>query len=235
MESFNQHKPISTRWGARFIPWVVAVLGLSGGFWLTSNAIVPQVAQAYTARVDVEVTRGQGESFEAMVRRAEAIARTAAQRSFDRDILVTDVAITILGQNGGAIAPILRLQATRQQWRSRPDPQIWATYFSTTRALLQFEAPTTTVAAPAAPATTTAPVAPQPATTPTTPAPVTTVVPNDPSRAPATTPQRTVVPRNNDTESVPNPIQAPEGQPANPGTNTNPISPPSGQPANPDA
>ena len=116
-----------------------AVLGLTGISWLTTAAIAPQIAQAYTAKVDVSLNRQLGESYESFLRRAEAIARAAAQRSFDGDVLVTEVAVTIIGENNGAIAPLLLLEVSRQSWRSRPDPQRWARYFPNTESLLGFD------------------------------------------------------------------------------------------------
>lgn len=117
---------------------LLAVLSFTGISWLLGVAIAPQSAQAYTAALNVSLSRQPGESYQSFVRRAEAVARAAAQRSFDQDILVTDVAVTITGQNDGAIAPILLLEVTRQSWRSRPDPQRWATYFPNTQSLLRF-------------------------------------------------------------------------------------------------
>jgi hypothetical protein len=118
---------------------LLAVLGFTGASWLTTAALAPQRVQAYTASVNVSLNRQPGESYESFVRRAETVARAAAQRSFDRDILVTQVAVTVLGQNDGAIAPILALRVSRQAWRSRPDPQRWARYFPNTQALLRIE------------------------------------------------------------------------------------------------
>lgn len=117
---------------------LVAVLGLTGISWLGTEAIAPQSAHAYTARLNVSVSRQPNESYRSFVRRAEAVARAAAQRSFDRDILVTDVAVTIVGQNNGSIAPILDLKVSRQNWRRRPDTSLWATYFPDTKTLLNF-------------------------------------------------------------------------------------------------
>ncbi|WP_224411028.1 hypothetical protein [Oscillatoria salina] len=118
---------------------LATVLGLTGVSWIGIEAIAPQVAQAYTARLDVELNRQEGETYQTMLRRAEAVARAAAQRAFDSDILVNDVAVTILGENEGAIAPILRLDVSRQSWRRQPDPQVWATYFPNVESLLDFE------------------------------------------------------------------------------------------------
>src|ERR671932_2802818 len=118
---------------------LMAALGLVGVSWLTVSLVAPPSAQAYTARLNVALTREAGESFQSFLRRAEAVARAAAQRSFDRDILVTDVAVTVIGQNNGAIVPLLSLEVSRPSWRSSPDPQRWITYFPNSDTLLGFD------------------------------------------------------------------------------------------------
>jgi hypothetical protein len=122
----------------RIFPLVVLLLSPIS-VWMLTEAIAPQIVRAYTARVDLQIERMQDESYEATLRRAEAVARAAAQRSFDQDILATDVSVVVTVESYGAVAPILSLQVTRQQWRSRPDPQVWATYFKTARSLLLFD------------------------------------------------------------------------------------------------
>ncbi|MDY7014979.1 MAG: hypothetical protein SVX43_15570, partial [Cyanobacteriota bacterium] len=117
------------------------VLGWAGVAWLAASAVSPQVAIAYTARTSVPLVRQGDESFEAFLRRAEIIARAAAQRNFDSDILVTNVSITILGQNNGAVLPILVLNVSRPDWRKQPEPQRWARYFPNASLLLGFEPP----------------------------------------------------------------------------------------------
>lgn len=117
-----------------------AVFVLSTVFpvWLAGEAIAPGVVQAYTARVDLSIDRWPEENYETLLSRAEAAARAAAQRSFDQDILVTDVSIIVSVQNYGAIAPVLELKVSRPQWRNRPDTKLWATYYKTARSLLFF-------------------------------------------------------------------------------------------------
>ncbi|MDF5715643.1 MAG: hypothetical protein PUP93_17610 [Rhizonema sp. NSF051] len=115
------------------------LMGLGVPLWLFFEALSPQIVQAYTARVDLSIDRLPEENYETLLRRAETAARAGAQRSFDRDILVTDVSIIVSVQNYGAIAPVLELAASRPQWRSYPDPKRWATYFKSTRSLLYFE------------------------------------------------------------------------------------------------
>ncbi|MDZ8184491.1 MAG: hypothetical protein RMX96_06535 [Nostoc sp. ChiSLP02] len=107
--------------------------------WFLTETIAPQVVRAYTARVDLAIDRLPEENYETILRRAEAVARAAAQRSFDQDILVTDVSIIVSVQSYGAIAPVLTLEVSRPEWRNRPDAQNWATYFKTARSLLFFE------------------------------------------------------------------------------------------------
>ncbi len=104
--------------------------------WLTIEAIAPQVVQAYTTRVDLSLDRLPEESYQSLLTRAEAIARAGAQRSFDKDLLVTDVSIIVSVQNQGTVVPVMLLEVTRPQWRSQPDTRRWATYFKVARTLL---------------------------------------------------------------------------------------------------
>ncbi len=134
----------------------ILLLGTAASVWGIAEGITPQVVRAYTARADIVVDRLPEETYETILRRAEAAARAGAQRSFDQDILITEVSVIISAQNYGAIAPILELRVTRQQWRNRPDPQVWAKYFKSARSLLLFDqkqAPTE-ASAPAATAST---------------------------------------------------------------------------------
>ncbi len=116
----------------------VLLLSTAVPIWLVSSAIAPQRVRAYTNRVDLEIDRLPGDNYQSLLRRAEAVARAATQRGFDKDILVTDVSIIVSVQNFGAIAPVLELNVSRTQWRNRPDPQRWAKYFKMARGLLFF-------------------------------------------------------------------------------------------------
>ncbi len=123
-----------------------ALFLLSAGLplWILTEAISPQIVQAYTDRVDLSIDGLPDENYETLLRRAESAARSAAQRSFDRDILVTDVSIIVSVQNQGSIAPVLGLAVSRPQWRTHPDPQRWSKYFKTARSLLFFKQNLTT-------------------------------------------------------------------------------------------
>ena len=134
------------------------ILGWSGASWLVQNAIAPQVAQAYTARVNVSLKRKVGESYQNMVRRAEAEAKAATQSSFNKDRFVTDVNVTVMAENQGFIAPIVSMKVSRQAWKNRPDPKRWATYLPHVQSLLGV----TTVTAPRPTATPTGAQTPLP-------------------------------------------------------------------------
>jgi hypothetical protein len=133
----------------KFIPLIASkksivhtifLLGTAVPVWSLGEFITPQVVRAYTARGDILVDRlSADENYETLLRRSEAAARAAAQRAFDQDILVTDISMVISVQNYGSIAPVLELNVSRSQWRHRPDPQVWATYYRAARSLLLFD------------------------------------------------------------------------------------------------
>ncbi len=149
---------------------LAVLLGITG--WLLEQAIAPPAVHAYTGSVNVTIDVQPSETYDTLVRRAEAIARAATQRSFDRDILITDVSIVIIAQGASATVPVLSLTTTRPQWRSQPDSRRWATYYSTSKALLRLNsAPTATIAQPTVTTST-------PATTSTTSPPRSTTTPN---------------------------------------------------------
>lgn len=106
------------------------------GIWLTEALIAPQASQAYTSRLDLFLARETGETYDTLLRRAEMAARAGAQRSFDQDLLITNVSVTVVVEGEGVTVPILSLRVDRDQWRSRPETYYWATYYRTAEALL---------------------------------------------------------------------------------------------------
>ena len=114
---------------------LAALLG-STGVWLTEALIAPQASQAYTSRLDLFLARESGETYETLLRRAEMAARAGAQRSFDQDLLTTNVSVNVVVESSGVTVPILSLRVDREEWRSRPETYYWATYYRTAQALL---------------------------------------------------------------------------------------------------
>ncbi|BBC23667.1 hypothetical protein ABRG53_1410 [Pseudanabaena sp. ABRG5-3] len=95
-------------------------------------------AIAERREVDIRILVNQDEGFAVMTRKAEILARSAAQRTFDREVLVSDVSVKITAQNPyqDQAAIILQLIVSRSEWASRPDPKVWATYFPMAKTLI---------------------------------------------------------------------------------------------------
>ena len=132
----------------RLMPWLgnkiglaqtLLILGAGISLWAAGEVVTSPVAKAYTARVDLAINTLVGENYNTILRRAEAVARAAVQRNFDKDILITDVSVIVSVQHQGAVAPILELDVSRSTWRNNPDPQRWAKYFKAAKALLYFK------------------------------------------------------------------------------------------------
>ncbi len=118
---------------------LAAIIG-GTGVWLTEALIAPQASQAYTSRLDLFLARESGETYDTLLRRAEMAARAGAQRSFDQDLLITNVSVTVVAEGDGVTVPILALRVDREQWRSRPETTYWATYYRTAEMLLNLPA-----------------------------------------------------------------------------------------------
>lgn len=174
--------------------WQCAIaLSLTGGL-IGVDAIAPPAVHAYVSRIDVTLDVQAGETYETLLRRAESVARAAVQRSFDRDILITEVYAIVAGQRQGSTVQVLSIQVSRSQWRSHPDARRWATYYHSAKILLGFEQ-TNPGSAPAAstPTVTSTPTVQQaPAALPTNPTPA--AQPNPPSPASPPTNDGTVNP-----------------------------------------
>lgn len=196
----------------RSLPWQgLTLLGLASGSGLFLPILMPLPAHAYMARMEITLDRQPGESYDTLLRRAEAAARAAAQRGFDRDVLVSELSIIVMAQNQGLTAPILALQVSRMQWRHRPDSSLWITYFRTARELLGLSSSPTAAPSVGAggppPPPTTAPTSPIPSP-PTTPTPAAT-----PTLPPAATPVPEGTPPAAETEASPTPSNQPGPRP----------------------
>ncbi|HEY9853062.1 MAG TPA: hypothetical protein V6D28_26565 [Leptolyngbyaceae cyanobacterium] len=126
---------------------IVTLLALGGSIWLptsanaqtTPNRPVPRATQPGIAQLSLTLDRQPNENYDTLVGRAEAAARNIALRTFNQNPGVRGVNITVLGQNEGSIAPLLSLEVNRQNWASRPNTQLWSTYFKTSRSLLRLD------------------------------------------------------------------------------------------------
>ncbi|MEB3291480.1 MAG: hypothetical protein VKI82_16300 [Leptolyngbya sp.] len=122
-------------WRRRLMPLALAMtlaLGLVG----VPLAVAPPAAEAYTSRLNLFLVRDTDESFETFLRRSEIIARAGVQRSFDSDVLMTDVVVTIIGESQGLSMPVLAVAVSRSDWQRQPDVLAWVQYYPAARALL---------------------------------------------------------------------------------------------------
>ncbi|HTL89140.1 MAG TPA: hypothetical protein VL134_07050 [Leptolyngbya sp.] len=117
---------------------ILSVLALGSTAWGIETIGSPIAVQAYTSRMEVTLDRAPNETYNGLVRRAELVARAAAQRGFDRDLLANEMSVVVVGRNGGMAAPVMTLWVTRSQWQSRPEARRWATYYRNSAALLGF-------------------------------------------------------------------------------------------------
>ena len=83
------------------------------------QAFTPQVAQAATVDINLSIERQPNESYENLIRRAKVVLLAATQQKFSQAVQETFVSAIIVGQNQGAIVPVLSLQVSRPQWRSQ--------------------------------------------------------------------------------------------------------------------
>ena len=61
---------------------LVVSLGSGGGCWFATETLVPQTAQAESARVDLSLDRQPNETYESLERRAKMAATAAVEKSF---------------------------------------------------------------------------------------------------------------------------------------------------------
>ena len=97
---------------------------------------IATAAVAERREVDIRIPINKDEGFTIMTRKAETLARSAAQRTFDRDVLVSGVSVKVTAENKETASLILQLIVSRSDWASRPDPKVWATYFPMAKALI---------------------------------------------------------------------------------------------------
>lgn len=101
-----------------------------------SSMAIAGTAIAERREVDIRLLVNQDEGFTVMTRKAETLARSAAQRAFDSEVLISDVSVKVTAQREDRAAIILQLIVSRRDWISRPDPKIWATYFPMAKKLI---------------------------------------------------------------------------------------------------
>lgn len=95
----------------------------------TANPLPTPAVLATPARITLPLNRRAGESYRGFLQRAEAFAGAGIQQTFTRDILVSEVIVTVVSNNLGVSVPLMDVQVTRSQWQATPVPSAWARYY----------------------------------------------------------------------------------------------------------
>ncbi|MGB2924960.1 MAG: hypothetical protein WBB82_06650 [Limnothrix sp.] len=114
-----------------------ATVGSGMVVWEMLFKTAPAIAQT-TLTTTMLIEPSEEESYDVFIARAEANAEVKVQELFDKDLLRTEVRLTVLGQKSAAIAPVLKLRVSRREWTSYPDPEIWSLYYPEAKFLLNF-------------------------------------------------------------------------------------------------
>ncbi|AFZ29056.1 hypothetical protein Glo7428_0455 [Gloeocapsa sp. PCC 7428] len=124
---------------------LAALIGLGGEILGRYPAIAQttqpiSTTQAAPARMNLKVNRQPQESYESLMNRAETVAVTAVKQRFSQDRHTPAISVMIVADSYGAIAPVLSLEISRNEWHySKAETKDQMKYFSTAKMLLGFD------------------------------------------------------------------------------------------------
>ncbi|TRU35054.1 MAG: hypothetical protein EWV50_07045 [Microcystis aeruginosa Ma_MB_F_20061100_S20] len=119
--------------------------------------------------VNLPITVKRGESYEGLLTRASQLAEKTIISRFNQQQGINKIDLLITAEKSGAIAPLLSVKVSRQDWFGHPNIQRWTNVFPFGKALLGFSSPAPVVtpkSPPAAVNPTSSPAASPTATTP---------------------------------------------------------------------
>lgn len=108
-----------------------------GGLILASPSVFAQVAQ-----LPLSISRSTNENFDGFVQRATTLTTSTLKNRFEREKSLNQLRVVVIGENDGAVAPVLAVTMSRQQWLSNPHPEPLINYFPDSKSLLGFDTPT---------------------------------------------------------------------------------------------
>jgi len=132
---------------------------------LTGIIAVDVVLAQSTVNLPIRVK--QGESYEGLLTRASQLAEKTIISRFNQQQGLNKIDLLITAEKSGAIAPLLSVKVSRQDWFGNPNIQRWANVFPFGKALLGFSSPAPVVTPKSPPAA----VNPTPSPGATTPPP----------------------------------------------------------------
>lgn len=106
---------------------------------LIGSILTCKVAWSIPAEVNLSIKRQQAENYEQFLQRAQNLASNTLQQRFRQGI--QEMRVVVMGENKGAIAPILTVQVNRDNWNTEPSVKRWQNVFPYSKELLGFEQP----------------------------------------------------------------------------------------------
>jgi len=120
---------------------------------LFGTLLIPEVALTRPVDVNVSIRRQGNETYGQFLERANSLAKNTIEQRFKTDRELDALNVVVVGENNGAIAPLLAVKVNRDNWQANPNVQKWSNEFPFSQSLLGLESPPplTTPSAAAAP------------------------------------------------------------------------------------
>ena len=120
---------------------------------LFGTLLIPEVALTRPVDINVSIRRQGNETYGQFLERANSLAKNTIEQRFQTDRELDALNVVVVGENNGAIAPLLAIQVNRDNWQANPNVQKWSNEFPFSQSLLGLESPPppTTPSAAAAP------------------------------------------------------------------------------------
>ncbi|MFM7478567.1 MAG: hypothetical protein ACKO2T_23365 [Microcystis aeruginosa] len=149
---------------------------------LTGIIAVDVVFAQSTVNLAIIVKRG--ESYEGLLTRASQLAEKTIISRFNQQQGINKIDLLITAEKSGAIAPLLAVKVSRQDWFGNPNIQRWTNVFPFGKDLLGFSSPAPVVTPKSPPAAVNPTPSPAPSPGATTPPPPALPFEDEPNNAP---------------------------------------------------
>ena len=121
---------------------------------LFGTLLIPEVALTRPLDINVSIRRQGNETYNQFLERANSLAKNTIEQRFKTDGGLDALNVVVIGENNGAIAPLLAVKVNRDNWQANPNVQKWSNEFPFSQSLLGLESlpnPTAPSAAAAPP------------------------------------------------------------------------------------
>ena len=108
---------------------------------LFGTLLIPEVALTRPLDVNVSIRRQGNETYNQFLERANSLAKNTIEQRFKTDRELDALNVVVIGENNGAIAPLLAVKVNRDNWQANPNVQKWSNEFPFSQSLLGLESP----------------------------------------------------------------------------------------------